>query len=83
MDRYITALRPLLPQGVGRIFRSVPIASVIAPKGEEWDLVAINRYPTLEGFREMLESREYRERALPHREAGLEECRLVMLDKME
>jgi hypothetical protein len=83
LDRYRAALYPLLPPNTRVEFKSIPIAHVIAPEGETWDFAAINRYETLDGFKKMVESKEYREGAMPHREAGLENMRLIMLEKLD
>lgn len=64
-------------------FAGLPIANVVAPVGEKWDLMALVRYETLDGFKEMVESKQYREEVMPHRVAGLEDARLIMLEENE
>lgn len=41
------------------------------------------RYENLRGFIEMVESKEYKEEVEPHRLAGLEEWRLICMDKFD
>ncbi|KAF2654944.1 hypothetical protein K491DRAFT_716709 [Lophiostoma macrostomum CBS 122681] len=81
--RYVTALGPLLPTGAARFFVGNVVAEAVVPKGESWDVVGINVYPSLDAFRKMVESRQYQEGAMPHRLAALEDFRLVVLDKLE
>ena len=50
--------------------------------GEDWDVVALVRYPTARAFLEMLQDREYRE-AGKHRSAGLEDTRLIACEVLE
>ncbi|KAH7125764.1 hypothetical protein B0J11DRAFT_313842 [Dendryphion nanum] len=83
LQRYITAFRPLIPSGAAIHFKSLPVAVISGAEGEEWDFVAINKYPTLESFMKIVESKEYREGCAGHRMAGLEECKLVVLDQLE
>lgn len=52
-----------------------------APVDEKWDRAMIVRYENLEGFRKMVECREYKKMVEPHRLAGLEDWRLVLLDR--
>jgi uncharacterized protein (DUF1330 family) len=57
------------------------LAGVVAgPEGEGWDWVAVVRYENLQGFRDMVESKKYKEAVEPHRVAGLKEWRLIALD---
>ena len=81
--RYLTAIRTLLPSGAARFFVGNVVAGAVVPKDESWDVVGINVYPSLDDFRSMVESREYREGAMPHRLAALEDFRLVVLDRLE
>jgi hypothetical protein len=52
---------------------------VAGPDGEKWDLVTVVRYESLKGFRDMVESKLYKDEVEPHRVAGLEEWRLVAI----
>ncbi|KAF2110523.1 hypothetical protein BDV96DRAFT_691276 [Lophiotrema nucula] len=81
--RYRTTLAPLLPEGASIFMRSNALTELVAPKDESWDDVFVIRYETLEGFKKMVESEEYIGKALPHRLAAFEDCRLIMLDKLD
>ncbi|KAF1955678.1 hypothetical protein CC80DRAFT_492663 [Byssothecium circinans] len=82
MQRYVSVLRSgLIPAGAEVTFSSVPVVNVIAAEGESWDFVAINKYPNLESFKSMIESKKYKEEALPHRLAGQDDTKLIMLDQ--
>jgi hypothetical protein len=84
MQRYVSVLRSgLIPAGAEITFRGVPITNVIAAEGESWDFVAINKYPNLESFKCMIESKKYKEEALPHRLAGQDDTKLIMLGQMD
>lgn len=83
MDRYRAALNPLLPPNAAVFFMSNPITKLVAPDGENWDVVAIIKYDNLEGFKKMVECDEYKKEAEPHRLAALDDFRLYMLDKHE
>lgn len=83
MTRYRTALRPLLPPNATIHFSSKVLTHVVAPGNEDWDVVVIVHYENLEGFRKMVNCREYKEEVEPHRLAALEDFRLIMLDKMD
>ena len=83
LDRYRAALRPLLPPNAAIYFSSTPVTEVVAPKSEKWDFAALIRYENLEGFKKMVECGEYKKEVEPHRLAGLEDFRLIMLDKHE
>jgi hypothetical protein len=84
MTRYLAALRPITPSGASVHFKGKALANVVAPEGDEmWDVVAIVRYETLAGFREMVESKVYKEEVEGHKVAALEDQRLVVLDEME
>ena len=59
------------------------LAKLAAPEDENWDFVAILKYETLEGFKKMVDSKEYREGVEPHKMAGVEDHRLIVLDGLE
>lgn len=95
--RYIPAFRSVsnkVLEGTGedaeRIFFGMPAVGIVTPEeieGKEgrdyWHAVALVRYPCLEVFRKITESREYEETALPHRLAGLEDFRLLAISEVE
>lgn len=83
IGRYIAALQPLLPLNAARFFASRVLTEVLAPDGESWDDVVIVKYESLEGFKKMIESKEYVETAQPHKLAALDDVRLIMMDKVD
>jgi uncharacterized protein (DUF1330 family) len=50
--------------------------SLIAPKGEQWDLLLLVRYPSAAAFLSMLSDPEYKA-ATVHRSAALSDSRLI------
>ncbi|KAH6614955.1 hypothetical protein C7974DRAFT_402974 [Boeremia exigua] len=79
-ERYRAAIAPILPPGAAVHFQGNVEGWVAGPDSAGWDLVVIVRYETLQGFRDMVEAKKYREEVEPHRLAGLEEWRLVAMD---
>lgn len=70
------ALRNVAEVG-GELFYLGQVAvSVIAPAGEEWDDVALVRYPSRRAFIEMIGRADYQAGAL-HRSAALADSRLI------
>lgn len=62
----------------GRFFWGAPeTATFIGGDGDDWDMVAIVRYPSRAAFLAMIDKPDYRA-AIPHRDAGL--LRTVILD---
>ena len=51
-------------------------------KKEEWDNVSIIRYKNLAEFRKLIDNDVYRETAMPHRIAAIEEYKLVVCTEM-
>lgn len=78
-ERYRAAIQSVLPPNALIHFVGDFEGMVAGPEGEKWDWVAIVRYESLKGFRDMVESAEYREEVEPHRIAGLEEWRLIAM----
>lgn len=82
LARYRAAIQPCLPPNSSVFFSGDMITQVVAPQGERWDWAALIKYEAgLKGFKEMVESKKYKEAAEPHRLAGLEDFRLIMLDR--
>jgi uncharacterized protein (DUF1330 family) len=75
--RYAEAVAPLLAAVGGEIVWSGAChPALIAPEGEEWDAVALVRYPSRERFLEMISTERYRE--IQHLRAdGLSDSRLI------
>ncbi|KAF2189440.1 hypothetical protein K469DRAFT_700627 [Zopfia rhizophila CBS 207.26] len=82
-NRYRPALAPLMPPNAAPIFIGAAIAGIVSPHAEKWDVVAIVRYESLEGFKKMCESEEYKKTAMPHRLAALQDWRLILCDKLD
>ncbi len=55
---------------------------LIGPADERWDLCFIARYPSVAAFVEMIRDPVYRE-AVKHRQAAVEDSRLVRLTSVE
>jgi uncharacterized protein (DUF1330 family) len=53
-------------------------AALVAPEKEQWDEVVIMQYPDLSSFRRITESAEYLAMAKPHRDAALDDCRIMV-----
>ncbi|EOA81404.1 hypothetical protein ACJQWK_10622 [Exserohilum turcicum] len=83
LQRYRAAIAPLLPPNTSVVFTSTVLAKIAAPDDENWSFVAILKYETLDGFKNMVDCKQYREEVEPHRLAGLEDHRLIMMDKLE
>lgn len=61
----------------GRMFWAAPTAQTfIGTEGDDWDMVAIVRYPSRAAFLKMLAMPDY-QAASVHREAGLERTALI------
>eukprot|EP01032_Pedospumella_encystans_P012240 gene12240-14173_t len=57
-------------------------AHIVAPPDEKWDMVILVEYPSYEVFRQIVESKQYAEKADMHRVAALENWRLIATTKM-
>lgn len=53
------------------------LAHIVASPDEQWDDVAIVEYPSFAAFRRVVESPAYQAEAAPHREAALDDWRLI------
>ena len=51
---------------------------LIGPSGIQWDICFVAQYPSVQAFAELMRDPVYRE-AMAHRQAGVEDCRLVRL----
>ncbi|KAH8726881.1 hypothetical protein GQ44DRAFT_758432 [Phaeosphaeriaceae sp. PMI808] len=83
MKRYRAALGPFLPPNAAVHFMGTVLTGVVVPDTEKWDVVVLVRYETLEGFRKMVDSEEYKKNAEGHRLAALDDFRLIMLDNIQ
>lgn len=70
---------PVFARFGGRIIWSGQMEQMmIGPSGESWDLCFIAQYPSPEAFVAMISDPEYRA-AMPHRQAAVEDSRLVRM----
>ncbi|KAJ4986673.1 hypothetical protein SVAN01_07859 [Stagonosporopsis vannaccii] len=79
-ERYRAGIASVLPPGAAVHFIGNVEGFVAGPQEEKWDWVAVVKYETLQGFRDMVGSQKYREEVEPHRLAGLEEWRLIAME---
>ncbi|MBA2679626.1 MAG: hypothetical protein H0U76_14665 [Ktedonobacteraceae bacterium] len=66
-------------KGIRPLFLGTVLASLVGPTDEPWDEVALVEYPSFAAFRSITESLEYKRDAAPHREAALENWRLIAM----
>jgi len=72
---YIAALAPLIARFRAEVvYFGDGLPALSADAGQEWDAVALVRYPSRQAFAEMVEDPLYREHAGPVREAALLEA---------
>lgn len=80
--RYSAAAESFLRGVGGRLLMAVePQQSVIGPPDGEWDLVLLVEYPSRAKFLEMATNQDYL-KAHAHREAALEDSRLIACSKL-
>jgi uncharacterized protein (DUF1330 family) len=65
------------------IWRGRPQLLLIGPAGERWDLAFIARYPSANAFLEMVKDEVYHNDAVPHRQAAVEDSRLLRHKPLE
>lgn len=87
--RYIPSLAPWVLQLGQSQDPASPKAEVVligSAKGvlvgpeEKWEDIGIVKYPSLEYFRDMVGSEKYQKESLPHRNAAIEDWRLVAVE---
>lgn len=78
LGRYPPAFRKAVAPlgGAELIFGGAVLARVIGPSDEQWDAVAVVRYPSIEIFRQLITDPAYLADAEPHRRAALADWRL-------
>ncbi|MGH7813150.1 MAG: DUF1330 domain-containing protein [Candidatus Binataceae bacterium] len=80
--RYADAVRPFLAEAGAKIlWGGRPAALLIGDASDNWDAVAIVKYPTVKAFLEMAMNSEY-QKIHAHREAGLERTALIACSTM-
>lgn len=78
--RYMAATEKFIGEvGAEVVMRAKPRRSVIAPEGEDWDLMFVVKYPNRAAMLKMLGNEEYRSISR-HRRAGLADSRLIEMD---
>lgn len=80
LDGYVPAFSEIAAQeGVETeiAFYGQVHSALVAPAAERWDDVVLVRYPSLAGFRKIVGSAAYAQRAEHHRTAALEDSRLI------
>ncbi|GGE44196.1 hypothetical protein GCM10011367_18650 [Marinicauda pacifica] len=65
------------------IWRGRPQLLLIGPADERWDLAFIARYPSANAFLEMVKDEVYQNEAVPHRQAAVEDSRLLRHKPLE
>lgn len=65
------------------IWRGRPQLMLIGPREERWDLAFIARYPSAGAFLEMVTDPAYQKDAVPHRQAAVEDSRLIRHQPLE
>lgn len=58
------------------------MAALVAPSDEKWDDIALVRYPNFEAFRRVSQSPLYAAQAHHHRQAALEDWRLIATNQV-
>lgn len=83
-QRYVPAFGKLASAipGIQVLFLGAVQAGIVIGPEEIWDEVALVAYPSLEAFRSIVESEDYRVDADPHRKAALEDWRLIAMSKL-
>lgn len=80
-QRYVSAFGRIASaeglDGIEPVWFGAVLAHIVAPPDEQWDDVAIVGYPNFAAFRRIIESPAYQVEAAPHRQAALEDWRLI------
>jgi hypothetical protein len=63
--------------GIQMIYIGSVAAAVVAPADEHWDIIALVQYPNFAAFRKVSESLVYLQEAECHRQAALDDLRLI------
>ncbi len=80
--RYGTAVTPLIEAAGGEpVWKGRPMAMLIGPADEEWDLAVLVKYPSAQAFVDMTTAPAY-ETVVYHRTAALEDSRLLAHEEL-
>lgn len=72
---YLEVAGPLVARyGAEIVYVGEGLPALSAETGQAWDAVALVRYPSRRAFADMVQDRDYREKAGPLREASLAEA---------
>jgi len=83
-QRYVRAFKELTAgEPVTVFFLGRVQAGLLAPEGEQWDDIVVMQYPDLSSFRRITESAEYLAMARPHRDAALDDYRMMVVGRVE
>ena len=64
-------------RGIQIIYLGSVAGGIVAPADERWDIIALVQYPSYAAFRKVSESFVYLQEAEYHREAALDDLRLI------
>jgi uncharacterized protein (DUF1330 family) len=82
-SRYLGALFPVLSiNGAKPIIIGSGLLSLVGPEGEKWDEVGVVEFPNAAAFVEMVTSEHYVKEAQPHRDAAVENWKMVPFAKL-
>lgn len=74
---FVTIAAELGVEGLEVMLSGSRQAGLVAGTEDDWDDIVIVRYRSFADFRRIVESRQYRERANPHRVASIANWRLI------
>ncbi|KAH7063021.1 hypothetical protein B0J12DRAFT_156836 [Macrophomina phaseolina] len=77
--RYVKEFRRLATEAGGfeLVYLGLPASKIVGEQSEDWDAVALVKYPNIETFRKTLGSDDYAATALEHRDAALKDWKLI------
>jgi hypothetical protein len=75
----VVASKSDLTKSIQPILIGTVIQTIIGPADERWDDMALVQYPNFEAFQAVAQSEEYHRDAEPHRQAALENLRLIAI----
>lgn len=83
-ERYVPAFNAMAPEfgGVKPVYLGNALRQLVGPADEEWDNVALIRYPSYSAMVTFLDSRRYLEEAEPHRIAALADWRFIVTSEL-
>jgi hypothetical protein len=86
-QRYAPAFREAVAAenvtGVSVLYRGGVAANIVGSSDQQWDAVAVVRYPSFAAFRKVIGSPLYKTKAAPHREAALRAWEFMLTVALE